>query len=62
MQMKDRNAQQQRNELSYLAHDARRIIASNHNNPRLRETLIRALCSRFSVGLLPRPGGAAEGG
>lgn len=51
MQTKDRDLQQKRDGLSYLAHDARRIIASYHNNPRLRETLIRALCSRFSVGV-----------
>lgn len=51
MRTKDRSLQQQRNDLSYLAHDPKRIIASYHDNPRLRDTLIRALCSRFSVGV-----------
>lgn len=55
MRAKDRFLQQQRKDLSYLAHDARRIIVSYNDNPRLRGALLRALCSRFSVGVTGRP-------
>lgn len=51
METIDRTAKERRAELSYLAHDASRIVASYQGIPRLRDTLIRALCSRFSVGV-----------
>jgi hypothetical protein len=54
MQTKDRNAQSERDALTYLAHDARRIIASYQDQPHLRETLIRALCSRLSDGVIAK--------
>lgn len=47
MKLPDRARDLERKKLSYLAHDARQVIKSYCNTPRLQETLIKALCARF---------------